>query len=186
MEEIEFKPWDKIARGKDQHITITEKLNGTNACVIIKENKVVGVQSRTRLITPETDNYGFAQWVYDNKNALEQLGDGYHYGEWYGEGIQKNPHRKNGKHLALFNTFRFHEDNPLPENLNIEIVPILYTGPQQDITVDTVMETLKILALEAEYIPEGVIIYYHNTRTLEKYTFKNADGKWVSLQGGVN
>ena len=175
----EFKAWDKIPRGKGQHVTITEKLDGTNACVIIIEGKLVGVQSRTRLITPENDNYGFAKWTHENKESLEKLGDGYHYGEWYGEGIQKNHHKKDGKYLALFNTFRFSEERPLPKDINIEIVPILYSGSKKDINIDEIMKSLELQAEEANYTPEGIIVYHHNTRAFEKYTFKNVNGKWA-------
>ena len=176
---VEFKAWGKITRGKGQVVTITEKLDGTNACIIIKEGKIIGVQSRTRLITPEDDNYGFAKWVYTNQEQLELLGDGYHYGEWYGEGIQKNHHKKDSKYLALFNTFRFHEKNPLPKGVNIEIVPILFIGALENVNIDDIMVNLTQASHIEEYIAEGVIIYYHNTKAFEKYTFKNVKGKWA-------
>lgn len=173
-----FKAWPKIPRGKGQQVTISEKLDGTNSCVIIKEGEIVGVQSRNRMITVDDDNYGFAKWVSENKEKLEQLGDGYHYGEWYGAGIQKNPHNKDGKYFALFNTFRYGEHNPLPEGLNIEIVPVVFRGAQEDIIIEEQMGMLEENAKVEGYNPEGLIIYYHNTRTFEKYTFKNVDGKW--------
>lgn len=86
---IEFKAWPKIPRATGEKVTITEKMDGTNACVVIQEGKIVGVQSRKRFITPEDDNYGFAAWVAENEQELLKLGDGYHYGEWAGLGIQK-------------------------------------------------------------------------------------------------
>jgi len=90
--DFEFKPWPKIPRPKGMNITITEKMDGTNACVVIQDGNFVGAQSRNRIITPEDDNMGFANWAYENQSDLEGLGDGYHYGEWCGPGIQKNPH----------------------------------------------------------------------------------------------
>ena len=111
MSSPEFKAWPKIGRENPFKVTITEKLDGTNSCVIIQDDKVVGVQSRKRFITPEDDNFGFAQWVVDNNDELLSLEDGYHYGEWAGEGIQKNPHCLEGKHFFLFNTFRWNPDN---------------------------------------------------------------------------
>ena len=175
---IEFKAWPKIARGKGQHVTISEKLDGTNACVIIIDGELTGVQSRKRLLTLDNDNYGFCKWAYENKEKLEELGDGYHYGEWYGEGIQKNHHKKDGKYFALFNTFRWTE-TPLPIELNLEIVPILYVGPVDDINIENAMLSLELQAKELDYTPEGVVAYYHNTKTYEKYTFKSPNGKWV-------
>ena len=103
MSNIEFKAWNKIPRENPFRATITEKINGTNACIIIQDGSVVGAQSRKRLITPDDDNFGFAAWVEKNSEALEALGDGYHYGEWAGPGIQKNPHALDEKQFFLFN-----------------------------------------------------------------------------------
>ena len=89
MSDIEFKAWPKIPRENPLNATITEKMNGTNACVILHDGEIVGVQSRKRFITPGGDNYGFAAWVEANSDQLKSLGDGYHYGEWAGCGIQK-------------------------------------------------------------------------------------------------
>ena len=60
---VEFKAWPKIGRYNPFNVTITEKMDGTNACIIIEDGFIVGVQSRKRLITPDDDNFGFAQWV---------------------------------------------------------------------------------------------------------------------------
>ena len=99
-----FKAWPKIPRLENEVYHITEKIDGTNAAIIIKPlekfvdalpiwyNDVyaIGAQSRTRLITPEDDNFGFAKWVKDNAEQLiADLGVGYHYGEWWGNGIQR-------------------------------------------------------------------------------------------------
>ncbi|MEM7156741.1 MAG: RNA ligase family protein [Myxococcota bacterium] len=70
------------------------KLDGTNAGVqVFGEGKVVA-QSRTRLITPEKDNYGFAAWVHGSAaeffgGLFERHGRVLVYGEWCGPGIQK-------------------------------------------------------------------------------------------------
>lgn len=101
---LEFKPWPKISRDNPFNVTITEKIDGTNACIIIQDGLLVGVQSRKRFITTLDDNYGFAAWVCENENELLKLGDGYHYGEWAGPGIQKNPHDLNEKTFFLFNS----------------------------------------------------------------------------------
>lgn len=54
----EFVPFGKIARLK-RGCVVTEKLDGTNACVVV-EGAEITVQSRNRIITPESDNYGYA------------------------------------------------------------------------------------------------------------------------------
>src|ERR1019366_8363497 len=92
---LEFKEFGKIAR-LNRDIVITEKIDGTNACVVIKEVVLgreyvdeyerptlelnfdtgvyeVGAQSRSRALTVENDNYGFAKWVLKNKEALIEV-----------------------------------------------------------------------------------------------------------------
>ena len=174
--EVEFKPWPKIGRENPFRVTITEKMDGTNACVIIKDGKLAGVQSRKRLITPCDDNYGFAGWVFRNKEEIEKLGDGYHYGEWAGLGIQKNPHNLPEKQFFLFNTFRWNSENPnLPSCC--KVVPVLFEGIMDADTVPTILEKMVSDAPEEE-TPEGVIVYYHSTRTYTKHTIKSPNGKW--------
>ena len=73
------------------------KLHGTNAAVRITSSGsgsvTVTAQSRSRDITPDADNYGFARWVNDNKDAwgttVEDDSDITFFGEWAGKGIQK-------------------------------------------------------------------------------------------------
>lgn len=173
---VEFKAWEKITRENPFNVTITEKMDGTNACIIIKDGEILGVQSRKRLITPEDDNYGFAQWVDDNKDDLINLGDGYHYGEWAGIGIQKNPHDLSSKKFFLFNAFRWNENNPNRPNC-CEVVPILFQGMLTQETVPELLETLKLNATENQS-PEGVIVYYHAFRKYTKHTIKSPNGKW--------
>ena len=175
---VEFKAWPKIKRGSPLSVTITEKIDGTNACIIIQDGEIVGVQSRKRMITVENDNYGFALWVEENKEELLGLGDGYHYGEWAGEGIQKNPYNIDHKALFLFNTMRWNPKNPnLPECCSV--VPVLYEGELKEDTIDNL---LKALVLEADgNNPEGVIVYYHTLRDYSKHTIQNQQGKWREL-----
>ena len=172
---IEFKEWPKIPRGGKRLITVTEKMDGTNACIIIKEGVVVGAQSRKRLITPEDDNYGFAGWVDRNKEELATLGDGYHYGEWTGLGIQKNPHNLENKTFFMFNTHRWFVNPNLPSICMV--VPVLYHGTYYENMIEDIMLNLKEEA-GCVYTPEGIVAYEHTTRTMTKYTFKFSEGKW--------
>jgi hypothetical protein len=81
--------------------TGSEKLHGTNAAIGINSDGTFWVQSRERIITPESDNAGFAQWVYGNTalvvSLYNRLFDAYLkssdvkvivYGEWCGANIQ--------------------------------------------------------------------------------------------------
>lgn len=175
MTEVEFKPWPKIRRENPFAVTITEKIDGTNACIVIKEGELVGVQSRKRFITPEDDNYGFAGWVHRNLEDLLSLGDGYHYGEWAGPGIQQNQHGLEEKQFFLFNTFRWSNNPNLPACCSV--VPVLFQG---DLEANTVNKLLTQLLSNAKpgTVPEGVITYYHSTKSFTKHTIKNPHGKW--------
>jgi len=69
------------------------KLHGTNAGIRIDPNGTVTAFSRTNVITPTSDNVGFAAWV---KNTIEPYVNVdrlarpvVFYGEWCGPGIQK-------------------------------------------------------------------------------------------------
>jgi hypothetical protein len=178
MNKAEFKAWDKISRENPFKVTITEKIDGTNACVIIEGGKIIGVQSRKRLITPDDDNYGFARWVEENKIELVSLGDGYHYGEWAGLGIQKNPHNLPEKQFFLFNTFRWNPLNPsTPKCCNV--VPVLFAGMLTHEIVPLLIKNL-IEASFPNQNPEGVVVYYHAFRKYTKHTIKFPDGKWLS------
>lgn len=176
---VEFKAWPKIPRATGERVTITEKLDGTNACIIIEDGQIVGTQSRKRLIAPSDDNYGFATWVESNREELLGLGEGYHYGEWAGLGIQKNPHNLASKKFFLFNTFRWNANNPNRPKC-CEVVPVLYEGEVKPDIFDKAMAALKKLSLEAGYTPEGIVSYYHKTKRYEKLTYNYAAGKWCN------
>jgi hypothetical protein len=184
--DIEFKEWPKIPRGQNEVVSITEKIDGTNACIVIDEDsKIVRVQSRKRFITPENDNYGFAGWVERNRESLETMGEGYHYGEWAGLGIQKNHHGFSEKQLMLFNTQRWNPNNPnLPECCSV--VPLLYEGELLNNTVEDAMSNLHQVYRSDNIInqstlkPEGIVVWYHKTRRYAKFTFDNQEGKWKS------
>lgn len=71
----------------------TVKLHGTNAAVGIKDGEFY-CQSRSRIITPEDDNFGFSSFVEENKSYFEDLFNSFDanhaiiYGEWCGGNIQ--------------------------------------------------------------------------------------------------
>lgn len=101
----------------------TEKIDGTNACVVIGDNGEFACQSRNRFITPEDDNFGFARWAYENKDELMRMGPGYHYGEWWGLGVGRGYDQKQ-KRFSLFNARRWGEHNPNTPAI-VGVVPIL-------------------------------------------------------------
>lgn len=131
---LEFEYFPKIPRLKNSLMRITEKIDGTNAQIVIPEdpNQPIQAGSRNRWIWPNTaenkqlDNYGFAAWVRDNEAMLRRLGPGRHYGEWWGQGIGRK-YDMETKVFSLFNVARYKDG--LPEGVPCRLVPVLYEGP---------------------------------------------------------
>lgn len=175
-EELEFQPWPKIGRVSPFSVVISEKMDGTNGCIIIRDGSIIAVQSRKRFITPGDDNYGFAGWVDRNGEKLLSLGDGHHYGEWAGPGIQKNPHSLDEKKFFLFNTARWNENNPNRPDC-CSVVEVLYEGTLEPETIPGVMEQL-LKDRPAPQRPEGVVCFYKSFKMYTKHTFNSPNGKW--------
>lgn len=170
---VEFKAWPKIKRlTKVFSVYVTEKIDGTNACVIVQDGEVVGAQSRNKLITPESDNMGFAGWVDRNKEELATLGDGYHYGEWAGPGIQSNPHELEKKTFFLFNHYRWKDWKPEC----CSVVPFIYEGEYDKGMINTLMADLEVTRPGFE----GVMVYFPFADTYLKHTVKSPEGKWIA------
>lgn len=170
IEEITFKSFDKIPR-LSRDMIITEKLDGTNAQIFIAENGNILAGSRNRWITPENDNFGFAKWVYENKEELLKLGQGRHYGEWWGEGIQRG-YNLNEKRFSLFNVLRYNLANT-PSCCNV--VPLLYYGGFDTNIIENELDFLAKTGSKAcSYpYPEGIIIYHLASGVLFKKTILN-------------
>lgn len=155
----EFRPWRKIAR-LNREIVVTEKIDGTNACVIVTDDGQVLAQSRTRIITPAADNHGFAAWVEQWASELAaDLGPGYHYGEWWGQRIQRG-YGQNRKQFSLFNVLRW-EGTEFTAPL--DVVPVLYRGVFSQDAIDHALESLVAVGSAAApgfMRPEGVVIYH--------------------------
>ena len=160
---IEFKAWPKIPRWEAQKWTITEKIDGTNACVGITEDGQVFAQSRNKIlgIGKDNDNHGFAGWVKEHEEELKLLGPGYHYGEWWGAGIQRR-YGMVEKVFSLFSWWR--EDYEVPSCCRK--VPIVANS------LDEASERIKregSIAAPGYMNPEGLILY---SRTHHKVLFK--------------
>jgi hypothetical protein len=205
---MEFQPFPKIARWS-REITITEKIDGTNASVYIGPGDpddpavlvascaapgdpfiVMKAGSRTRWITPADDNFGFARWAKAHEEELFGLGQGHHFGEWWGAGIQRK-YGLSEKRWSLFNSGRWcaHDAEPAvfatadprvsrsqeraPECCHV--VPTLYRGPNNPGVVDVSLEKLSRLGSEAALAfpnPEGVIIWHEAARVAFKKTLE--------------
>lgn len=168
----EFKAFPKIPRYK-RYFIITEKIDGTNAAVIVTAEGTVHAQSRKRIITPNTsgqvtDNFGFAEWVQNHEDELRELGEGYHYGEWWGVGINRG-YGLSERRFSLFNTARWTDDTPPPTCCHV--VPILCADHSNlDNRIEEALHSLRHLGSTAAMPddkrrrpfmqPEGVVVYH--------------------------
>jgi len=183
---MEFQKFPKIPRLR-RDIIITEKIDGTNAQILVYEDKFdeteyvdVIAGSRNRWITPENDNYTFAKWVDDNKlRLIKTLGLGRHYGEWWGAGIQRR-YDMDKKVFSLFNTKRFDRESEKFQD-DIRIVPVLYEGPWSDRAIADCLQDLAENGSKASpgfMRPEGVCIYHKAGNNIYKVTLERDGGKW--------
>jgi len=193
---MEFKAFEKIPR-LSRECVITEKIDGTNASIYIGSEGEFLIGSRTRWITPVNDNHGFARWATEHKDELMQLGEGQHFGEWWGSGIQRGYGLVNGdKRFSLFNTGRWslyghfemesqgQDPRIAPKAKQMlpkccGLVPALYTGIFSSLAVEAAIIALKergSVAAPGYMNPEGVVIYHTAARSYFKKTIEK-DGE---------
>ena len=208
---VEFKEFEKISR-LNREVIVTEKIDGTNAQVFIRpadgelehgydcQIEVDGAAhyiragSRNRWVphVGGDDNNGFGRWVYQHAHELAALGVGQHFGEWWGQGIQ----RKYGlqeKRWSLFNTGRWRDpgDQYAPPDavlvpLCCNVVPILAVG----IGMAPVEEALEKLRSGGSFAapgfmrPEGIVAFHTHARTLFKVTLER-DQEPKSLRASI-
>lgn len=176
----EFEEFPKIARLSRECI-VTEKLDGTNAQILITESGEMHVGSRTRWLTPETgDNHGFMLWALTHKAELLTLGVGRHFGEWWGSGVQRGYGLTKGeKRLSLFNVTRWALHGTEPQRIPtadprvikmqdvlppcVGLVPVLYRGMFTTEACSTALErldTLGSVAAPGFMKPEGIVCFH--------------------------
>jgi hypothetical protein len=172
---MEFQPFASIAR-LAREMVVTEKIDGTNAQVRVTDDGQVLAGSRTRWVTPEADNFGFARWVKEHEDELRQLGPGSHYGEWWGSGIQRGYGLEKGeKRFSLFNVSRWADERPAC----CHVVPTLYQGIFDTAVVEAQLTLLGATGSQAApgfLQPEGVVVFHVASRQLFKKTLDKHDG----------
>ena len=176
-QDTEFVTFDKIPR-LSRDCVITEKIDGTNAQILITVDGTLYAGSRSRwIVTPdvpiEDDNHGFGRWALDHKEELiVGLGIGRHFGEWWGAGIQRRYGMKE-KRFSLFNTSVWSDEAVRPKCCGV--VPVLYQGPFDTVLIDDCMNRLKregSLAAPGFMNPEGIVIYHTAARQYFKKTIE--------------
>jgi hypothetical protein len=208
----EFIKYPKMAR-LSRDVVVTEKIDGTNAQILIERvgqtlvdlhpdnfvlaskvdgdtNLIMRAGSRSRYLTRQTDNFGFAKWVQEHAEELWALGEGRHFGEWWGSGIQRGYGLPKGeKRFSLFNVQRWlsqHDDGKrfacLCSNEEFapaccHVVPILWTGPFEDMAMIThclhKLERFGSRAAKGFMDPEGIVAYHMAGNVGFKKTVKN-------------
>lgn len=168
----EYPAFGKIPRLR-RDVVVTEKIDGTNGLVCVAEDGTVRAGSRNRWLTLESDNFGFARWVHEHADELAAgLGQGHHYGEWYGAGIQRR-YGLEVKRFALFNSARWTDNPALPAC--VEVVPVLAVGSLDD-AVDEGLHRLRTagsVAVPGFLEPEGVVVYHSASRQSYKVLLEN-------------
>jgi hypothetical protein len=176
----EFTPFPKIGR-LNRETVITEKIDGTNASVFIREaveelgyTPPILAASRKRWITPEDDNFGFARWVQEHEEELLMLGPGHHFGEWYGSGIQRS-YGLDHKRFALFNVGRWTNVKDRPSCCDVARV-IVQSAVFDTMDARYAMNLLRehgSMMNDGYYNPEGIVIYHAQSNQSFKWTFEH-------------
>lgn len=185
---LEFKEFPKIAR-LNRGVIVTEKIDGTNGQVHIRKldgtsehgiDSLVATSedffcvragSRNRWLRHDSsdDNYGFGRWVAAHADELAKLGAGTHYGEWWGQGIQRG-YGEISKHFSLFNVARWSESRPAC----CDVVPIVLSGTGFD-SVSVALDMLRefgSMAAPKFMKPEGIMAFHTASRTYHKVTLE--------------
>lgn len=203
---IEFHTFPKIAR-YSRTVWVSEKIDGTNSQVLIAKDDMhietprpvaqIGdllfyAGSRARFITPDDDHFGFAAWVRDNSEQLAALGSGRHFGEWWGNAINRGYGLPRGeRRFSMFNFIRWCSYGHTPGRIEtgdprqekyqevlppcVSLVPVLWLGNFDDLNLPQIMQSLKdggSVAQPGFMRPEGVVVYHAAANTAFKKTFE--------------
>lgn len=117
------------------------------------------------------------KWAHTYAPYLWALGEGRHFGEWWGSGIQRG-YGLTEKRFSLFNVARWgaHRDRvkfPIDHPECCSVVPVLYRGP---FTMQAINHELFNLTLTGSRAaptfmkPEGVVIFHTASGQLFKKT----------------
>lgn len=133
------------------------------------------------------DHMGFAKFVEANAAELiEKLGEGRHYGEWYGGKIQRGYGLKE-KRFALFNAYRWGDPEVRPSCC--EVVHTFMLNEYVDNPHAAAEGAMALLKREGSQQvpgftnPEGVVMFHGPSQTSFKKTFDyDEKGKWAENQ----
>jgi hypothetical protein len=141
----------------------------------------VSAGSRKRWLAPgKEDNFGFAGWVSDNAEDLVRvLGQGMHYGEWWGAGIQRR-YGLDHKRFSLFNTSRWTPGGLFEAGApgELDVVPVLEVGTGEWVVEEALAKLRDVGSFAAPTFrnPEGVVVYHTAANAYFKATLDD-DGQ---------
>jgi hypothetical protein len=186
---VSFEPMAKIPRLHGDCI-VTEKIDGTNGCIELAPGSVSACSRNRRLVTiswvnhPDapmadhplvewhgTDNMGFGAWVVANYPSLVRLGYGRHFGEWYGQGIQRT-YGLDHKRFALFRP----PAGGLPEGLPASLGVVPRLGAFNTFSTAQIEAYYQVLKLDGSQAvpgfmnPEGIVVFHARSGCLFKLT----------------
>jgi len=155
---------------------VDREFNGSTWTDYFTDAHAVFAQSRKQLLSVEKDNFGFAKWVATNADALvRRLGPGRHFGEWWGQGIQRR-YGLDHKRFSLFNTRRHGDIGVVGlDGGMLTVVPKLYEGPYADFDADWALKRLRAvgsLAAPGFMNPEGFILFHQAAGEMFKVTLE--------------
>lgn len=156
---MEFKSFPDIKKLSSTQFSITQKIHGTNAQILI-----VPAEST------EKDDA-------NKQEIVEKLGPGRHDGEWAGPGINSGEGLTQ-KTFVLFDWWKFPEGRPLPPQT--VTVPVLFQGLFDLAEVDKAMADLKTNGsklVPGFMRPEGVVVQINGTRY--KKVFDAEETQWT-------
>lgn len=151
---FEFKKFGKLAHLDNIRVRITQKIDGTNAQIVISPEGELLACSKNRVLTEHSDNYNFYKFCMENKQVLiDFLGVGRHYGEWAGpkinsgEGLTENT-------LVLFDYWKY-KDQQMPLE-QLTHVPILLDQTLDHVLMyDAINTTNRDLQLKGSKLVPG-------------------------------
>lgn len=156
-------PWNVVTVGGE----------GEDECGLPLYEYTVYAQSRNRMIPDNADNAGFRAWVKEHRHALVlALGAGRHFGEWWGQGIQ----RGYGLDHKRFSLFKREYDERLDTVPGLTIVPVL---KRHTFDTSVIRQTLDDLiesgsqAAPGFMNPEGIIVFHTTLRSVAKVTVES-------------
>ena len=189
----EFTAFPKIARLR-REVVVTEKLDGTNSCIYVPEDpsEPLVAGKRTSWIAPgPSDNFWFAAWVAEHSLELRHgLTPGIHFGEWWGERINRRYPIVAGRKFSLFNTERWRPKIARPPELYgpkavpcpdcCDVVPVLArVGRIYDVALENILDGLRKNGSVAApgCKAEGIVVFHTASKSAFKVTCEK-DDEW--------